>query len=201
MNVLPHIDVQPKAGRRPVVQGRHHLSASRQGVRRQQRRRHRRFRRPDREARLSAGSRRHHALAAAVLSVPRHATTATTSPTTAASIPTSARMRDFRRFMHGGAAPRPARHHRARHQPHLRPASLVQAGARAAAPDTDARNWYVWSDTDQKYAGTRIIFTDTEKSNWTWDPDAKRLLLAPLLLAPARPQLRQSARALGAWSR
>jgi maltose alpha-D-glucosyltransferase/alpha-amylase len=30
----------------------------------------------------------------------------------------------------------------------------------------------VWSDTDQKYAGTRIIFTDTEKSNWTWDPEA-----------------------------
>jgi maltose alpha-D-glucosyltransferase/alpha-amylase len=30
----------------------------------------------------------------------------------------------------------------------------------------------VWSDTDQKYQGTRIIFTDTEKSNWTWDPEA-----------------------------
>ena len=69
--------------------------------------------------------------------------------------------------------------------------------ARRSRPGTDARNWYVWSDTDQKYAGTRIIFTDTEKSNWTWDPEAKRVLLAPLLLAPARPQLRQSARALG----
>ena len=31
----------------------------------------------------------------------------------------------------------------------------------------------MWSDTDQKYAGTRIIFTDTEKSNWTWDPEAR----------------------------
>jgi maltose alpha-D-glucosyltransferase / alpha-amylase len=30
----------------------------------------------------------------------------------------------------------------------------------------------VWSDTDQKYAGTRIIFLDTERSNWTWDPVA-----------------------------
>ena len=38
---------------------------------------------------------------------------------------------------------------------------------------SSARNWYVWSDTDQKYAGTRIIFTDTEKSNWTWDPEAQ----------------------------
>ena len=70
--------------------------------------------------------------------------------------------------------------------------------ARRTGPDSDARNWYVWSDTDQKYAGTRIIFTDTEKSNWTWDQEAQGLLLAPVLLAPARPQLRQSARALGA---
>ena len=31
------------------------------------------------------------------------------------------------------------------------------------------RDWYVWSDTDQKYLGTRIIFTDTETSNWTFD--------------------------------
>src|SRR6202022_2469245 len=37
---------------------------------------------------------------------------------------------------------------------------------------SSARNWYAWSDTDQKYLGTRIIFTDTEKSNWTWDPEA-----------------------------
>jgi maltose alpha-D-glucosyltransferase/alpha-amylase len=45
--------------------------------------------------------------------------------------------------------------------------------ARRTGPDTDSRNWYVWSDTDQKYQGTRIIFTDTEKSNWTWDQEAK----------------------------
>ena len=44
--------------------------------------------------------------------------------------------------------------------------------ARRSDPNSSARNWYVWSDTDQKYAGTRIIFTDTEKSNWTWDPEA-----------------------------
>jgi maltose alpha-D-glucosyltransferase/alpha-amylase len=44
--------------------------------------------------------------------------------------------------------------------------------ARRSPPDSSARNWYVWSDTDQKYQGTRIIFTDTEKSNWTWDPEA-----------------------------
>ena len=40
----------------------------------------------------------------------------------------------------------------------------------AASPK---RDYYVWSDTDQKYRGARIIFVDTEKSNWTWDPEAK----------------------------
>ena len=44
--------------------------------------------------------------------------------------------------------------------------------ARRSDRKSSARNWYVWSDTDQKYLGTRIIFTDTEKSNWTWDPEA-----------------------------
>jgi maltose alpha-D-glucosyltransferase/alpha-amylase len=45
--------------------------------------------------------------------------------------------------------------------------------AKRSAPGSSARNWYVWSDTDQKYHGTRVIFTDTEKSNWTWDDEAK----------------------------
>ena len=45
--------------------------------------------------------------------------------------------------------------------------------ARRSPAGSSARNWYVWSDTDQKYQGTRIIFTDTEKSNWTWDNEAK----------------------------
>ncbi|WP_267268268.1 maltose alpha-D-glucosyltransferase [Pseudomonas protegens] len=44
--------------------------------------------------------------------------------------------------------------------------------ARKARPGSAARNFYVWSDDEQKYAGTRIIFLDTETSNWTWDPVA-----------------------------
>ncbi len=44
--------------------------------------------------------------------------------------------------------------------------------ARRARPGSAARNFYVWSDTDTRYAGSRIIFVDTEKSNWTWDPVA-----------------------------
>ena len=46
--------------------------------------------------------------------------------------------------------------------------------ARRAKAGSVWRNFYVWSDTDQKYAGTRIIFSDTETSNWAWDPVAKQ---------------------------
>ena len=46
--------------------------------------------------------------------------------------------------------------------------------ARKAPPGSPERDFYVWSDTDQIYQGTRIIFTDTETSNWTWDPVAKQ---------------------------
>ena len=36
------------------------------------------------------------------------------------------------------------------------------------------RNYYVWSDSDKRYEDARIIFTDTETSNWSWDPVAKQ---------------------------
>ena len=45
--------------------------------------------------------------------------------------------------------------------------------ARTSPPGSPYRDFYVWSDTDQKFVGTRIIFVDTEKSNWTWDPVAQ----------------------------
>jgi maltose alpha-D-glucosyltransferase / alpha-amylase len=45
--------------------------------------------------------------------------------------------------------------------------------ARRAPPGSSKRDFYVWSDSDRRYAGTRIIFTDTETSNWAWDPVAK----------------------------
>ncbi|MCP4382248.1 MAG: maltose alpha-D-glucosyltransferase [Hyphomicrobiales bacterium] len=45
--------------------------------------------------------------------------------------------------------------------------------ARRAKPGSAARDFYVWSDNDELYQGTRIIFVDTEKSNWTWDPEAQ----------------------------
>lgn len=44
--------------------------------------------------------------------------------------------------------------------------------ARRSPPGSAERDFYVWSDDDKKFAGTRIIFTDTEVSNWAWDPVA-----------------------------
>jgi maltose alpha-D-glucosyltransferase/alpha-amylase len=46
--------------------------------------------------------------------------------------------------------------------------------ARRAPKGSDKRNYYVWSDDPKRYTGTRIIFTDTEKSNWTWDDLAQQ---------------------------
>jgi len=39
--------------------------------------------------------------------------------------------------------------------------------------DNPKRDWYVWSDTDDRYRNARIIFLDTELSNWAWDPISK----------------------------
>src|SRR5215469_11612107 len=44
--------------------------------------------------------------------------------------------------------------------------------AREAPQNSPERDFYVWSDSDKKYSDARIIFTDTEKSNWSWDPEA-----------------------------
>ena len=46
--------------------------------------------------------------------------------------------------------------------------------ARRAPKGSPEREMYVWSDTDRRYEGVRIIFTDTEKSNWTWDEQAQQ---------------------------
>src|SRR5687767_3268158 len=46
--------------------------------------------------------------------------------------------------------------------------------ARRAPKGSAKRDFYVWSDSDQKYKDARIIFKDYEKSNWTWDPVAKQ---------------------------
>src|SRR4029077_14704059 len=45
--------------------------------------------------------------------------------------------------------------------------------ARRAAPGSAWRNYYVWSDSPDKYVDARIIFKDFEHSNWSWDETAK----------------------------
>jgi maltose alpha-D-glucosyltransferase / alpha-amylase len=42
-----------------------------------------------------------------------------------------------------------------------------------SSADNPKRDWYVWSDSKQRYEDARIIFIDTETSNWTWDDTAK----------------------------
>jgi maltose alpha-D-glucosyltransferase/alpha-amylase len=46
--------------------------------------------------------------------------------------------------------------------------------ARRAPKGSSKRNFYVWSDDDKRFPETRIIFTDTETSNWAWDPVAQQ---------------------------
>ena len=86
--------------------------------------------------------------------------------------PAYGRMADFRAFV------------RAAHQRGLRVITELVVNhtsdqhpwfqrARGAPPGSPWRDFYVWSDTDQKFSDTRIIFVDTEKSNWTWDPVAQ----------------------------
>ena len=41
-------------------------------------------------------------------------------------------------------------------------------------PNSKYWNYFIWSDTQEKFKETRIIFSDTEKSNWTWQPDVKK---------------------------
>ncbi len=172
-----------------VVQARRLLRDPHPRLLRRQRRRLRRLPRADREARLPAVARRSTASGSCRCTRRRCATAATTSPTSSPSTPTTATVEDFQAFVE------------AAHQRGIRViADLVMNHTSSdhpwfqesrSSPDSPKRDWYVWSDTDERYQDARIIFVDTETSNWTWDPVAGAVLLAPLLLAPARPELRQ----------
>ena len=62
--------------------------------------------------------------------------------------------------------------------------------ARRAPKESKHRNYYVWSDSPQKYEQTRVIFQDFEGSKLDLGPDRRSVLLASILSSPARPQLR-----------
>ena len=182
-----------RGGRPALVQGRRHLPAARQGVLRLQRRRHRRLPRPHRRSSTTSSDLGVNAdLAAALLSVAA----------------------EGRRLRRRRLPQRPPAVRHARRLPAL-PARGAPRGASRSSPSSSSttrrtstrgsrpraarragstkRDYYVWSDDPTKYAGTRIIFTDTETSNWAWDDGREGVLLAPLLQPSAGSQLRQSA--------
>ena len=141
-----------------------------------------------------ARPRRHRDLAAAVLSVAAAGTTATTSPTTRASTRHYGTLRDFKRFIREA-------HRRGLRvitelvlQPHLRPASVVPARASRAAGQRLPRLLRLERLRPDKYKDARIIFKDYETLELDVGSGRQRVLLAPLLLPPAGPELRQPAR-------
>jgi maltose alpha-D-glucosyltransferase/alpha-amylase len=87
--------------------------------------------------------------------------------------PTYGTMRDFRQFV-AAAHARGIRVITELVVNHTSDAHPWFQRARNARRGSKWRDYYVWSDTDQKYLGTRVIFLDTETSNWTWDPVAQQ---------------------------
>ncbi len=135
-------------------------------------RRQRRPARPDREARLPARPGRRLPLADADLRVaaqgrrlrhrrfPQHP-------------PDHRRRRGLRGPDRGGPRARHPHHRRPGPQPHVRPAPLVPGGAARSRTRRSATTTSGATPT-RSTSGVRIIFTDTEHSNWTWDPIARQ---------------------------
>ena len=80
-------------------------------------------------------------------------------------------MRDFRRFMQE-AKRRGLRVITELVINHTSDQHIWFKRAKRSPKGSSARNWYVWSDSDQKYAGTRVFFADVKSANWTWDAEA-----------------------------
>ena len=180
----PLVRVEPA-----VVQDGRLLRDPHAGVLRRQRRRLGRLPRPAAEARLPAVARHRLHLAAPVLPLAaprrrlRHRRLLRHQP----------RLRHGRglpRLRRGGARARDAGDRRPRHEPHLlRPPLVPGVALRPGRPE--ARLVRLVGHATSAYRDARIIFIDTEASNWTYDPVARPVLLAPLLQPPAGPQLRE----------
>ena len=86
--------------------------------------------------------------------------------------PSYGTIQDVRRFIDEAHRRSDPRHHRIGDQSHVGSACLVPSRASKSPKGSPARDFYVWSDTPEKYAGARIIFKDFEPSNWTFDREA-----------------------------
>ena len=113
----------------------------------------------------------------------------TTSPISAMSIRPTEHLRDFQAFM------------KEAHRRGLRVITELVINhtsdqhawfqrSRRAAPGSRWRDFYVWSDTPEKYQRRQDHFQGFRASNWTWDPVAKAYLLASFLFSPAGSQFR-----------
>src|SRR5271165_2787846 len=156
--------------RSALVQGCGRLSGAREVVLRFEQRRHRRPARADREARLHRRVGRDRDLASALLSLAeaRRRLRHLRLPCRASRV----RHDPGHAAVHRrGARARSSGDHGACRQPYLRQHPWFQH-ARRAKPGSAWRRFYVWADNDRGFADARIIFTDTEKSNWSFDPEA-----------------------------
>ena len=100
----------------------------------------------------------------------------------------------FQGVPEGSPRARAAGHHGVRHQPFQRPESPGSNAPAAPKPGSPERDFYVWSDTPDKYQDARIIFKDFEPSNWSWDPVANAYYWHRFFPSPAGPELRQPGR-------
>ena len=83
--------------------------------------------------------------------------------------PAYGNLRQFRRFLDEAHRRGLQRHHRARAQPHVRPAPVVPAGAAGTAAAAGTATGTCGATTPTRYRDARIIFRDFERSNWAWD--------------------------------
>ena len=150
------------------------------GVLRQQRRRHRRFSRPDRASsttfRILASPR-----SGCCRSIRRRCKD--DGYDIADYIDVNPDLRHAARISSlsdGGASPRLARHHRARDEPHVGPASVVSTSAPQPSPARRCAQLVRLERHRQEISRGADHLQDSEPSNWTWDPVAEGLLLASL---------------------
>ena len=182
---------RPLERRSALVQGRHHLRAARPRLRRQQRRRHRRLPRPDRRSSTTSQD----LGVTAIWLLPFYPSPLSDDGYDIADYtdinPAYGTLRRLQDVPRRGPPPRPARHHRAGDQPHLRPAPLVPARPPRAARQPLSATSTSGATRPTSTREARIIFKDFEPSNWTWDPVAKAYYWHRFYSPPARPELRQ----------
>ena len=161
-----------RPARPAVVQGRHHLRSPRPRLRRQQRRRHRRLPRASPRSSTTSPTSASPPSGSCRSTPPRSRDDGYDIADYTTVHPSYGTLDDFRAFLDEA------------HRRGLRVITELVINhtsdqhpwfqrARRSPPGSPERDFYVWSDTPDKYKGVRIIFQDFEPSNWTWDPSPR----------------------------